>query len=114
MLPDKNRLKKDADFQKTWKRGASFYTKTLGFKILQNGLSVSRFGIVVSTKISKLATVRNRLKRQLREIIHEKIKEIYPGYDLVISALPTAAGKEYVELEKEIDAGLKHFKIVKS
>jgi len=114
MLPKPHRLLSDKDFQKTWKRGASFYTKTLGFKISQNGLGVSRFGIVVSTKVSKLATVRNRLKRQIREIIHEKIREIAPGYDLVISVLPGALDKKYPELEKEVSAGLKHFKIVKA
>lgn len=114
MLPNKNRLKKDADFQKTWKRGLSFYTKILGFKILQNNLAVSRFGIVVGTKISKLAVVRNRLKRQIREILHKKIKEIVPGYDLVITVLPAAAGKTSEELEGEINSGLKHFKITNS
>ena len=114
MLPKPHRLLSDKDFQKTWKRGMSFYTKTLGFKILQNGLAVSRFGIVVSTKVSKLATVRNRLKRQIREIIQERIKEISPGYDLVVSLLPAAVEKKHQELEKEVSAGLKHFKIVKT
>lgn len=113
MLPKQHRLLRDKDFQKIWKRGRSFYTKILGFKILENGRAVSRFGIVVGTKVSKLATMRNRLKRQIREIIQEKINQIAPGYDLVISALPSASGKKYEELKNDILSGLKHFNLIK-
>ncbi len=91
----------------------SFYTKILGFKVLENKLGISRFGIVVGTKVSKLATARNRLKRQIREIIQEKIKKITPGYDFVISALPAALGKTHKELEKEIISGLSHFNLLR-
>lgn len=111
MLPKPHRLLADKDFQKIWKRGQSFYTKNLGFKVLANSLNVSRFGISVGTKVSKHATERNLLKRQIREIIRPKIKKIAPGYDVVIAILPAALGKKYAELEKEVNAGLKHFKL---
>lgn len=112
MLSRPHRLLSDKDFQKIWKRGRSFYTEILGFKILENGRAVSRFGIVVGTKISKLATVRNRIKRQIREIIQEKIKKTAPGYDIVISVLPAALGKNYDELKKNIVSGLGHFNLI--
>jgi ribonuclease P protein component len=113
MLSKPHRLLSDKDFQKIWKRGLSFYTKILGFKVLENNLGVSRFGIVIGTKISKLATVRNRIKRQIREIIQEKIKKVAPGYDFVISVLPAALGKNYEELEKNVTLGLSHFNLIK-
>jgi ribonuclease P protein component len=112
MLSKPHRILSDKDFQKIWKRGLSFYTKILGFKVLENKLGISRFGIVVGTKISKLATVRNRIKRQIREIIQEKIKKIAPGYDFVISVLPAAQGKNYEELKKDILLGLSHFNLI--
>ncbi len=112
MLSKPHRLLSDKEFQKIWKRGLGFYTKNLGFKVLENKLAVSRFGIVVGTKISKLATIRNRIKRQIREIIQEKIKKIAPGYDFVITVLPTALGKTYDELKKDVISGLTHFNLL--
>lgn len=112
MLSKPHRLLSEKDFQKIWKRGQSFYTKMLGFKLLENSLAVSRFGIVIGTKISKLATVRNRTKRQIREVIQEKIKKIAPGYDLVITVLPAALGKTYDALKKDVVSGLNHFNLI--
>jgi len=113
MLAKQHRLLRDADFQKIWKQGKSFYTKSLGFKLLKNNLTVSRFGIVIGTKISKKSTIRNKIKRQLSEIIRLKLKEIALGYDLIIIALPSVIGKDYQELEKEIQSALKHFNILR-
>lgn len=114
MLQRQHRLSAEKDFQTTWKRGRSFYTKILGFKISRNDLAVSRFGVVVGNKVSKKSTDRNRLKRQLREILQAKIGKIRPGYDLVVTALPAALGEKYQSLEKELVTGLKYFKIVKT
>jgi ribonuclease P protein component len=113
MLPKQHRLKKDADFQKIWKSGRSFYTKILGFKVQKNGKEFSRFGIVVGNKVSKKSTERNILKRRLREILGKTIKNIGPGYDLVISALPGAAGKNYQDLANDVSAGLSGLKLLK-
>lgn len=113
MLPKQHRLQKDADFQKIWKSGRSFYTKILGFKAAKTGREFSRLGIVVGNKISKKATERNRLKRQLREILAKRICQIGPGWDIVVSALPAASGKTYQELEKETSAGLIGLKLLK-
>jgi ribonuclease P protein component len=112
MLPKQHRLRSDKDFQKIWKRGLSFYTKILGFKLLGNNLEFSRIGIVVGNKISKKATVRNKLKRQLREIIGPELGKIKSGYDLIISVLPAATDKTYHELEKAVFVGLSHFKLL--
>ncbi len=112
MLPKTNRLLSDKEFQKIWKRGQSFYTKILGFKILGNKLSVSRIGIVVGNKVSPLATKRNEIKRRLREIFRAKMKSLIPGFDLVVLVLPPALGKSYRELEKEVAAGIAHFKLL--
>lgn len=47
-------------------------------------MMASRFGFVISNKISKLATRRNVLKRQLRAIIEQELPNIKAGYDAVI------------------------------
>ena len=114
MLPRQYRLRKDRDFQKIWKRGQSYRTKFFRFKILKNNLIISRFGIVVGTKVSKKTTIRNQTKRRAGEIIRLKLSSIKPCYDLILTALPMAVHKKYPEIEKDILSALEYFKILKA
>ena len=50
-----------------------------------NQLEYSRFGIVTSKKVGN-AVVRNRAKRQLREVIRKNLDNLLPGYDVVVVA----------------------------
>ncbi len=52
-------------------------------KIAKNNLEVSRFAFVVSKKIDKRASARNKLKRKVRSIIEEMFDNISSGYDFV-------------------------------
>ena len=71
MLPQKNRLLKKEDFQKTWKGGGSFYTKNLGFKLNKNKTGNFRLGVVIGNKISKLAKTRRHAKnRKMNTLSH--------------------------------------------
>ena len=56
----------------------------MGLKFRANALPVSRFAVVAGVKVSKKAVVRNRLKRQVRAIVHEVLGEITPGYDVLL------------------------------
>jgi len=114
MLPKANRLLKKEDFQKAWKSGGSFYTKNLGFKLRKTTNTTLKLGVVVSNKISKLATVRNKIKRQIREAVHSHLKNITPGgYDLVIIALPDILKKPLKDIKKDVVIALNCFKILK-
>lgn len=44
-----------------------------------------RFAVIVSTKVSKLAVERNRMKRQTRECLKEVFKDITVGVDMAIT-----------------------------
>ena len=102
MLQKINRLTKDKDFKRINSKGKSFFSPDLKIKFLANTLNNSRFAVVVSVKASKKAVVRNRIKRQIREIIrlsHEKIK---PGFDVVVSVKSTAIDKSYQELDFQL------------
>lgn len=113
MLPKQYRLCQEKDFKKIWEKGRSFYTKILGVKLLKNNLPFSRFGIIVGLKISKKTTVRNKIKRQIREILRLNLPNISPGYDLIITALPTIVGKKYQTIEKDILSAFKNLKLLK-
>jgi len=101
MLRKKHRLNKNKQFNRLWRLGRSSYGPNLGLKTLVNNLPLSRFAVLVSKKVSKRAVVRNRLKRQLREIIRLDWLNL-TGYDVVIIVLPAAANKNFVALKEEL------------
>jgi len=53
------------------------------FKKKQNGLTVNRFGIVVSKKIDRRAVVRNKIKRFFRQALEQINRNMMPGHDML-------------------------------
>lgn len=66
-------------------------------------------GFVVGVKVSKIAVVRNRLKRQMREVVRLLLrdKKIKNGFVISFMAKSEAIGKDYVEIEKSVNDILK-------
>ena len=102
MLPVKFRLTRDKDFKKISASGKSFFSPLFRVRTLPNNLAHSRFAFIVTTKTSKKAIVRNRIKRQVREIVRLKHEGANPGYDIVVTIKTTALNKAYQELEKDL------------
>lgn len=98
-----NRLTKKKDFDYIYKTGKSGFSAIMGLKSSKNNIEECRFGIVVSTKVSKKAIERNKIKRQIREIIKEKQDKIKIPHDVIIITLPAIKGKEYSEIKKTLD-----------
>ncbi len=59
-------------------------------------LPPTQIGISISTKVSKRAVVRNRIKRQIAAAMHQLLPKISPGWRLVVVVKPTAAEQECV------------------
>jgi ribonuclease P protein component len=112
MLPRKNRITKDKEYELVFKTGRSSYSDVLGVKVIRNETDYSRYGIIVSNKISKKATVRNRLKRQLREVLRGEFNKIKPGYDIVLIAQAGIVGKQSSEIKETIIRQFKKLKIL--
>ena len=100
MLPPINRLRKEKDFEKLFKKGKSFRNNFLILKIAQNNLKESRFGFIISKKVSKKAILRNKIKRRLRDIIRQNIKDIKKGIDVVLIILPGLEKKNFLEIKE--------------
>jgi ribonuclease P protein component len=111
MLKKTNRLTKTKDIDQVFKKGKSFFGKTVGFKIANNDLGYNRINFIVSTKISKKAVIRNRVKRQLRAIIEIEMKKMVSGKDLIIIALPPIVNLSFSEINLELQASLKKIKL---
>ncbi len=111
MLPKANRLKKNKDFERVFRVGEGYKEDFLFLKIRENNLETSRFGFVVSKKFSKKALIRNRIKRQLREIVKLKLSKIKKGIDGVILVRPGLRDKDFWELEEVINKLFKKAKL---
>ena len=114
MLPVKNRLTKDKDFNYIFKNGKPSYNKITGFKVVKNQLQLNRFGIIIGKKINNKAIKRNTIKRQIRAIIQSKDlcqPNISQGYDCLIITLPKIDTANYAEIKQSIENHLIKLKI---
>lgn len=114
MLPKKNRLTKNKEFDYVFKNGRSSYDNVIGIKNALNDISDVRLGILISNKVSKKAVVRNKIKRQIREIFSSKLNKVKPGNDFVIIVMPLILAKTYQDIEKSIMFNLKKIKAFKN
>jgi len=112
MLPQAHRLRLEKDIKTLFARGKSVFGSSVGIKFRANALPVSRFAVVAGVKVSKKAVIRNRLKRQVRAIVHEALPQIAPSYDVLLYLKPPAVDKPFEDLKKEILAGLKKAKLL--
>ena len=104
MLPKENRLTDDYDFRRVKRLGKSYHCPLFKLSVAQRKIAgPSRFGFVISTKIDKRATVRNRIKRLLRQAVRERLEKIPDGFDLVFVVRPKIVGKSYEEVGAEVD-----------
>ena len=107
MLPKINRLTKEKDFEEVFKKGKSIKNDFLVFKIFKNHLKESRFGFIVSKKVSNKATVRNKIKRRLRDTVLGELKNTGQSIDVVIIALPQIKEKEFLEIQDIVKKAFK-------
>ncbi|MBI2074749.1 MAG: ribonuclease P protein component [Candidatus Levybacteria bacterium] len=61
----------------------SFTTPFFLLRIAKNGLPINRYGFVISKKVDKRATARNKAKRALRSCIEKMLKDINSGNDML-------------------------------
>lgn len=112
MFKKENRLSKQKDFDRVFKQGKSSFDKILGVKICSNDLNINRFAVVVSNKVSKKAVKRNRIKRQIREIVKLYSQDWSGGKDVLIIALPTAVNMDFSDFKQSLDYHFKRLKLL--
>jgi ribonuclease P protein component len=100
MLKKQHRLAKTEDVKNTVRAGRSFFNPLFTVKVNRRGGVLPRFTVVVSTKVSKKAVVRNRIKRVLREEIRTRLAD-FPAGDYAVLVKPKAATVEAAELREK-------------
>lgn len=101
-MPAVNRLKARGDFSAVNSRGRKFVTRFFVFRALPAETPESRFGVTVSNRVGK-ATVRNRVKRLVRENLRARLQQIGPGWDIVCIARQASPEAGFLDVGGDID-----------
>jgi ribonuclease P protein component len=92
-------LTRRAQYLAVYKSGKAVADNMLVVKALANNLDVSRTGFAVTKEMGK-ATVRNRIKRQLKENV--RLLDIEQGWDIVFIARHGIVAADYHTLTARI------------
>lgn len=112
MFSKKHQLKAK-DFRQVLKEGKSFREDVLLLKIKKNNLRKNRIGFLISKRISKKAVLRNKIKRRLKTVVEQRIKNFLKGLDLVFIGFPGIEKKKIAEIEKLVEKIFIKAKILK-
>jgi len=107
MFNQKNRLRKTKEIENAFKIGRSFYNNILGFKVIKNDLEESRFCIIISSKVSKKAVVRNKIKRRIRYIINSDLTKIKKSFDIIVIVNKNIIDLDFSDLKNSVVDSLK-------
>ena len=96
------RIKKNEEFQYTFKHGKSFANRQLViYYVEKEEQEHFRIGLSVGKKIGNAVT-RNRIKRYLRQAFLELEKDIKNNYDIVIIARQPTKNMSFHETKKSV------------
>jgi ribonuclease P protein component len=103
MLASDYRIKRNSQIDIIKKDGHMVRFVNFGIVFMeQPGQEQPHFSFIVSTKISKLANQRNRIKRALVEAVRQCLENIPGKFDYVFLAKREIARKSTDEIMKEV------------
>lgn len=129
-LPKANRLRRSQDFSAVYQRGLRRHSQHLTLRVLQQGPTIrgggsqahgdalgspvssylrmnpvlrpTRIGVSVSTKVSKRAVMRNRIKRRIQAALYQFLPSFAVGWDLVVVVHAAAVECDYSQFLQEL------------
>lgn len=107
MLSSKYRLKSKNLFARVEIDGTLYQYKFFGINIYdRKDKDFSKFGFVISTKISKRAVIRNKIKRIFSDYIRLNIEKVKNGKDVIFLIKPSIISAKREIIEKEINEAI--------
>jgi ribonuclease P protein component len=98
-------LRRKADFDAIGRSGSVRSTRLLVLRWLRTDRAVTRIGMSTPRSLGG-AVQRNRVRRRLRELVREQLREreatLGAGYDLLLIARPEAARASHAELREAL------------
>lgn len=108
MLASKFGLKGTKNFERVEREGTLFQSESFGIAYFKReDKDVSKFGFIVSNKISGESTLRNRAKRALKEAVRFNTGYLKDGYDVVFLAKTQILRKPTDAIMKEVEVSLR-------
>jgi ribonuclease P protein component len=100
-FPKNLRLLKRSEFRRVYEEGERRTGSLAAVFYCPNGLSRTRLGITVPTRVGN-SVVRNRIKRRLRAVFRHTRAQIPEGWDVVLNPREAAARVSYSTLAREL------------
>lgn len=115
MLPRQHRLPLSIENRRLQQTGRRFQSSLLTLLVTNrdDNAGPTRFALVVSKKLDKRATKRNRTKRLLREALRMLLPQFQPGYDVVVYAKKILWEEKVSDIRSEVEKLLKQAGLVK-
>lgn len=94
-------LRKKKEIEQVFLSNKSAQSKVINIRFLKNKNSLFRLCIIVSKKVNRKSTTRNKIRRQIRSVINNEIDKLKPGLDLVIITHPPIISADYKRIESQ-------------
>lgn len=108
-MKKQNIIKKNYDFNRIIKNNKPIIYKYFIIYIKYIDNETYRFGFSISKKIGK-AVIRNKIKRQLKNIIDKK--NFKNGFDCIIMVRKGILDKTFIEIQKDLHSVFNKLKIL--
>jgi ribonuclease P protein component len=107
MLPQRNRLRRSADFTAVVRHGQRAGRGTVVLHLTPPGSDpqATRFGLIVGRGVGN-SVVRHQVSRRLRGVLAGRADRFPVGSDVVVRARPAAATARSRELADDVDGAL--------
>lgn len=102
MLAKIHRISQKTDFEKVFKNGKKTSSQDFIIRFMENGLENCRFSVIVSNKISKKATERNKLRRRIKAVISKNLSKFRKNNDIIIITLDHSKKLQFGELAENL------------
>ena len=111
MLKRINRLKKRYQFNYVYKSGEHFSGEHMVLYVVSSKTKNIKVGLAVTKKIGK-AVVRNRVRRQLREIIKKQVPALKQNNNIIVVARENITEASFEKLSNEFSRLIKKANLI--
>lgn len=74
----------------------------------------TRFGFIISKKVSPLAVTRNKIRRHLSSAVSTLLPQLKPGFDIIIYPKSSITSASFDSLSQQLQESLKKIHVYQS
>ncbi len=106
------RLRNNMEFRKVYNKGKNYWNRNLVLFVKKNNLGYTRVGYTITKKVGN-SVVRNRIRRQMKEIYRLNFDRIEKDYDLIFIPKKSVVDISFIELESAMIHIMKISRLIK-